>query len=213
MIDMKNKIVDTIRFIVGAVTVILVFIFKDSLSTAGLIGSVGLLIYGVTSLLMKDRLGYVYSGLGISLFSSILIYKFKLLPQFESITFFMCLSLSLIIVISLMFDEVTDREFKKKHSLKVEATVIDLVKNPNTNREFYQPIYEYEVNDVVMEVGAPGYYEKRIPKLGDKLIIFVNPEDPLDVYFEKAKRDKIYSIAVGTFLLVASIAIIISLFI
>lgn len=44
---MKNKIVDTIRFIVGAVTVILVFIFKDSLSTAGLIGSVGLLIYGI----------------------------------------------------------------------------------------------------------------------------------------------------------------------
>ena len=79
-----------------------------------------------------------------------------------------------------MFDEVTDREFKKKHSLKVEATVIDLVKNPNTNREFYQPIYEYEVNDVVMEVGALGYYEKRIPKLGDKLIIFVNPEDSVN---------------------------------
>ena len=64
-----------------------------------------------------------------------------------------------------------------------------------------------------MEVGSPVYYEKRIPKLGDKLIIFVNPEDPLDVYFEKSKSDKLYGIAVGMFLLIASIVIIITLFI
>lgn len=210
---MKNKTVDTIRFIVGVVTVILVFIFKSSLSTAGLIGGVGLLLYGICSLLLGERLGYVFSGLGVSLFTSVLIYKFGLLPQFESITFFMCLSLSLIIVISLIFDEVTEREFKKKYSLEIESTVIDLVKNPNTNKEFYQPVYEYVVNDVVMEVGSPVYYEKRIPKLGDKLIIFVNPEDPLDVYFEKSKSDKLYSIAVGMFLLIASIVIIITLFI
>lgn len=210
---MKNKTVDTIRFIVGVVTVILVFIFKSSLSTAGLIGGVGLLLYGICSLLLGERLGYVFSGLGVSLFTSVLIYKFGLLPQFESITFFMCLSLSLIIVISLIFDEVTEREFKKKYSLETEATVIDLVKNPNTNKEFYQPVYEYVVNDVVMEVGSPVYYEKRIPKLGDKLIIFVNPEDPLDVYFEKSKSDKLYGIAVGMFLLIASIVIIITLFI
>lgn len=210
---MKNKIVDTIRFIVGVVTVILVFVFKENFSTVGLIGGIGVLLYGICSLLIGERLGYVFSGLGVALFTSILIYKFEVLPQFESITFFMCLSLSLIIVISLIFDEVTDREAKNQHSLEVEATVVDLVKNPNINKEIYQPIYEYEVKDVVMEVGAPGYYEKKIPKLGDKLIIFVNPEDPLDVYFEKTKSDKLYSIAVGTFLLIASIVIIITLFI
>ena len=94
---------------------------------------------------------------------------------------------------------------KNKHSLEVESTVIDLVKNPNTNKEFYQPIYEYVIDDVVMEVGAPGYYEKRIPKLGDKLKIYVNPENHLDVYFESGKKDRIYNIAVGLFLLIASI--------
>ncbi|MBR6821023.1 MAG: hypothetical protein IKM55_02230 [Bacilli bacterium] len=210
---MKNKIIDSIRFTIGVVTLILVFIFKSNLSTVGLVAGVGVALYGVCSLLMGERLGYVFSGLGSSLFISIVIYKMKILPQFESITFFMCLSLSLIVIISIIFDEITDKEMKKKHSLEVESTVIDLVKNPNTNKEFYQPIYEYVIDDVVMEVGAPGYYEKRIPKLGDKLIIYVNPEDHLDVYFEKGKRDKIYNIAVGLFLLIASIVIIISLFV
>lgn len=210
---MKNKIIDSIRFTIGVVTLILVFIFKSNLSTVGLVAGVGVALYGVCSLLMGERLGYVFSGLGTSLFISIVIYKMKILPQFESITFFMCLSLSLIVIISIIFDEITDKEMKKKHSLEVESTVIDLVKNPNTNKEFYQPIYEYVIDDVVMEVGAPGYYEKRIPKLGDKLIIYVNPEDHLDVYFEKGKRDKIYNIAVGLFLLIASIVIIISLFV
>ena len=210
---MKNKIIDSIRFTIGVVTLILVFIFKSNLSTVGLVAGVGVALYGVCSLLMGERLGYVFSGLGSSLFISIVIYKMKILPQFESITFFMCLSLSLIFIISIIFDEITDKEMKKKHSLEVESTVIDLVKNPNTNKEFYQPIYEYVIDDVVMEVGAPGYYEKRIPKLGDKLIIYVNPEDHLDVYFEKGKRDKIYNIAVGLFLLIASIVIIISLFV
>ena len=210
---MKNKIIDSIRFTIGVVTLILVFIFKSNLSTVGLVAGVGVALYGVCSLLMGERLGYVFSGLGSSLFISIIIYKMKILPQFESITFFMCLSLSLIVIISIIFDEITDKEMKKKHSLEVESTVIDLVKNPNTNKEFYQPIYEYVIDDVVMEVGAPGYYEKRIPKLGDKLTIYVNPEDHLDVYFEKGKRDKIYNIAVGLFLLIASIVIIISLFV
>lgn len=210
---MKNKIIDSIRFTIGVVTLILVFIFKSNLGTVGLVAGVGVALYGVCSLLMGERLGYVFSGLGSSLFISIIIYKMKILPQFESITFFMCLSLSLIVIISIIFDEITDKEMKKKHSLEVESTVIDLVKNPNTNKEFYQPIYEYVIDDVVMEVGAPGYYEKRIPKLGDKLIIYVNPEDHLDVYFEKGKRDKIYNIAVGLFLLIASIVIIISLFV
>ena len=210
---MKNKIIDSIRFTIGVVTLILVFIFKSNLSTVGLVAGVGVALYGVCSLLMGERLGYVFSGLGSSLFISIIIYKMKILPQFESITFFMCLSLSLIVIISIIFDEITDKEMKKKHSLEVESTVIDLVKNPNTNKEFYQPIYEYVIDDVVMEVGAPGYYEKRIPKLGDKLIIYVNPEDHLDVYFEKGKIDKKYNIAVGLFLLIASIVIIISLFV
>ena len=210
---MKNKIIDSIRFTIGVVTLILVFIFKSNLSTVGLVAGIGVALCGFCSLLMGERLGYVFSGLGSSLFISMIIYKMKLLPQFESVTFFMCLSLSLIVIISIIFDEITDKEMKKKHSLEVESTVIDLVKNPNTNKEFYQPIYEYVIDDVVMEVGAPGYYEKRIPKLGDKLIIYVNPEDHLDVYFEKGKRDKIYNIAVGLFLLIASIVIIISLFV
>jgi hypothetical protein len=210
---MKNKMLDTIRFIIGVVTLILVFIFKKSLSDVGLIAGVGVTLYGICSLLMKEKLGYIFSGIGCSLFISILIFKLGILPQFESMTLFMCLSLSLIIVISMIFDKVADTDFKKTHSLTVEATVIDLVKNPNTNKEFYQPIYEYEVDGVVMNVGAPGYYEKRIPKLGDKLIIYVNPEDALDVYFEERKSDKLYHLAVGLFLLIASIIIIITLFV
>ena len=72
VIYMKNKIIDSIRFTIGVVTLILVFIFKSNLSTVGLVAGVGVALYGVCSLLMGERLGYVFSGLGSSLFISII---------------------------------------------------------------------------------------------------------------------------------------------
>jgi len=213
VIDMKNKVIDTIRFIVGVLTIILVFIFKDSLSIVGLIAGVGVSLYGVCSFLLGDKLGCVLLSLGLSLISSLGLYKLDVLPEFEAITFFICLSMILIVILAFIFEYINDKEMKKIHSLEVEAEVIDLLKNPNTNKEFYQPLYQYEINDVVMEVGMPGFLEKNLPKLGDKLKIYVNPEDNLDVYFEKNKSEKLYMFSIGLFFLIASIVIIITLFI
>ncbi len=210
---MKNKILDTLKFIIGVVTLILVFVFKDSLSVSGLIGGIGVSLYGLCSFLLGDKVGYILTGLGISLVSSLSIFKVGVLPEFEAVTFFICLSMILIVILAFIFEYVSDKDMKKKHSLEVEAEVIDLIKNPNTTKEFYQPLYQYVVDDVVMEVGAPGYLEKGLPKLGDKLKIYVNPKDALDVYFEKRKSDKLYMLAMGLFFLVASIIIIITLFI
>ncbi len=210
---MKNKILDTLKFIIGVVTLILVFVFKDSLSVSGLIGGIGVSLYGLCSFLLGDKVGYILTGLGISLVSSLSIFKVGILPEFEAVTFFICLSMILIVILAFVFEYVSDKDMKKKHSLEVEAEVIDLIKNPNTTKEFYQPLYQYVVDDVVMEVGAPGYLEKGLPKLGDKLKIYVNPKDALDVYFEKRKSDKLYMLAMGLFFLVASIIIIVTLFI
>lgn len=210
---MKNKIIDTLKFIIGVITVILVVVFKDNLSTAGLVGGIGVALYGVCSFLLGDKLGYIFTSLGVSLVSALSIYKLDILEQFESVTFFICLAMALIVIFSLIFEYITDKNFKKIHSLEVEAEVIDLFKNPNTTKEFYQPIYAYRVGKQDLEVGAPGFYDKGLPKLGDKLKIYVNPNDNLDVYFEKKMADKLHFFAVGAFFLVASIVIIITLFV
>ncbi len=213
VIEMKNKIIETLKFIVIIVTLLLIVVFQNSLSTAAIIGGVGVTLYGICVFLLKDKLGYVFTGLGISLISSMAIYKLDILPKFESITFFICLSMSLIVILSFIFEYITAKEYKRVHSLEIEAEVIDLIKNPNTKKEFYQPLFAYNVDGEELVVGLPGYIDKGIPKLGDKQKIYVNPNDSLDVYFEKRKNDKLYMLAVGLFFLIASVIIIITLFV
>lgn len=208
-----KKVLENLKFVVGIVTLLLVFVFKNDLSIVALVGGVGVALYGICSFLTGEKIGFVLTGLGISLVSATSIYKLNILPEFESVTFFICLSMALIVILSFIFEYFNDKDLRKVHSLEVEAEVVDLLKNPNTTKEYYQPIYEYSLNEEILTVGLPGFINKGIPNLGDKLKIYVNPNDILDVYFEKRKSDKLYMIAVGLFFLIASIVIIITLFV
>lgn len=210
---MKNKIFENLKFIVGIVTILLIVVFQKSLSTVAIIGGVGLALYGVCAFLSNDKLGYVFTGMGISLVSAVSLFKLDVLPKFESITFFFCLSMALIVILAFIFEKYSDKEHKRIHSLEIDAEVIDLVKNPNTKKEYYQPIYEYYIDNESYAVPLPGYIDKGIPSIGEKIKLYVNPDDVTDVYFEKRKSDKLYLMTVGLFLLVASIGIIISLFV
>lgn len=209
---MKKKILETLKFVIGIITLILVVIFQNNIVTVGYIGGIGVALYGICAFLYGDKIGYVLTSLGVSLVSSLSIYKFDILPKFESITFFMCLSMALIVILAFVFEYLSEKEYKKTHSLEIYAEVIDLIKNPNTKKEYYQPLFAYVVDGEELVVGLPGYIDKGIPSLGEKQRIYVNPKDATDVYFEKRKSDKLYMLAVGLFLLIASIIIIITLF-
>ena len=209
---MKNKILDNISFVVGIATILGIFFCRSSLSNAAIVGSIGLIIYGIVNCFNSNKLGVLFVSIGSSLLSAMYIYKAGVLPKFESITFFICMSMALMVVIATLFEIFNVRSMLKLYSLKVDAKVVDLVKNPNTKKEFYQPIYEYIIGKDVYTVGLPGFIEKNIPKIGDTIKLNVNPKDNGDVYFEKKKTDNIHMILIGAFFLIASILIIVSLF-
>ena len=139
---MKKKILENSGFLIGIITVLLIVIFQKSISIAAIIAGSGFALYGVCAFLLGDKRGYVFTGIGVSLVSAMFIYKFDILPKFESITLFICLSMVLIVFLAFLFEIYGERELKKTHRLVVDAKVIDLVKNPNTKKEFYQPLYE-----------------------------------------------------------------------
>lgn len=209
---MKNKILDTIKFIIGVVTIILVLVFQTNMMLAAFIGSIGLSLYGILSCILGNKYGYLFTSLGISLCVALGIYKIGLLPKFESITFFMCMSLSLFIVIAFVFEIINEKQMLLVHDMEVEGFVVDLVLNPNTKKEYYQPIYQYEVDGETYVVGTPGYIEKDIPRIGDLIKLHVNSKDVTDVYFSKTLKEKIHMASLGIFLIVVSIIIIITLF-
>lgn len=209
---MKKKILENASFVVGLLTVIGIFIFKDSLMKAAIVGGIGVIIYGFVSCLNSNRLGILFMSIGSSLVCAVSLYKYDVLDKFDAITFFFCMSMALMVVIAILFEIFNVRAMLKSHSLKVDAKVVDLLKNPNTKKEYYQPVYEYIIGKDVYTVGLPGYLEKNLPKLGDTIKLNVNPDDKEDVYFEKRKSDNIHMLLVGLFFLIASIIIIISLF-
>lgn len=212
VIVMKKKILENASFVIGLLTVIGVFIFKDSLTKAAIVGSIGVILYGLVSCLNNNRLGVLFMSIGGSLIGAISLYSNEVLDKFDSITFFFCLSMALMVVIAALFEIFNVKAMLKSHSLRVDAKVVDLLKNPNTKKEYYQPIYEYVIGNELYTVGLPGYLDKNLPKVGDTIKLNVNPDDKEDVYFEKRKSDNVHMIAVGLFFLVASILIIISLF-
>lgn len=209
---MKKKILENAGFVVGLATILGIFFCRNSLSNAAIVGSIGVIIYGLVNCLNNNKLGVLFISIGSSLLSAMYLYKTDILPKFESITFFISMSMALMVIIATIFEILNVRAMLKIHSLVVDAKVVDLLKNPNTKKEFYQPIYEYIMGSDVYTVGLPGYVEKNIPRIGDTIKLHVNPNDKEDVYFEKKKKDNLHMLFVGLFFLIASILIIISLF-
>ena len=209
---MKKKILDNASFVVGLLTVLAVFLCKDSLTNAAIVGSIGVILYGLVNCFNANRLGILFMSIGCSLITAMSLYKYDVLPKFESITFFICMSMAIMVVVAAIFELFNIKSMNKKYSLKVDAKVVDLVKNPNTKKEYYQPVYEYVIGKDVFTVGLPGFLDKNLPKIGDVIKLNVNPEDKEDVYFTKRKEDNIHMVAVGLFFLIVSVLIIISLF-
>lgn len=209
----KETIIDSLSFVIGVLTVLLAVAFKDNLVYAGIIAGVGASLYGLLKALRKNSYGYILMSIGIGLFLALLLYKFEMLNRSDSLTFMICVSTNLLMLITFVFDFINRKEIFRVYDLKVEAEVVDLVKNPNTNKEYYQVMCAYTINDKDYIVGSPGFINKFIPKIGDKLTLYVDSKDNENVFFDKNKKEKIYDIGLGLFLIIATLLIILFLFI
>ena len=208
----KDNILDTLSFIIGLVTIILVVVFRNSYTTVFIIASIGSLLYGVLSIINKNNYGYLFTSLGLSLLITMILYMNNVLDRFDSVTFMITGSVFSLMIITLVFDFIKRKNELKKYSLIVEGTVVDLIKNPNTTKEYFQPVYEYILDNEVFQVSLPRYINKFIPNVGDKLKIYVNPDNMEEVYFDKSKKEKITDYGISFFLMISSLIIMITLF-
>ena len=209
----KETILDTLSFIVGLVTILLVVFFKDKMNYLLFSLAIGGSLFGIILIMKKSNYGYLITSLGISLLGSVLLYRFNILDRPDAVTFMITGSVFSLMVISMIFSVINDKVNKKECSLLIYGEVVDLVKNSNTKDEYFQPIYEYVVDDKPYQVAHPKFLNKNIPDIGSKHKIYVNPKKHEDVYFEKEPIDKLYDYGISLLLAIVSLIIIITLFV
>ena len=209
---MKEKILNNLIYMITVTIVILLVVFKDNMKVIAVILSIGLIMVGICLLLQKKKVGVLSFSGGLSLLISYLLNVNKILIFVDSFTFFICSSVLFMLVSTFVVEIFNRKAIYKKYNMVVEAQVIDLERNPNSKKEFYRPIYEYIINDIVYQVAYIRYIDKLIPNIGDRLKILVMSEDHQEIYFLPEKQEEIKNLIVGLFLVVASIIIIIGLF-
>ncbi len=209
---MKNKLIDNVSFAVLIITLLLIAVFRENGKVILFIASGGLVLYGTCACLQKQRYGTLIIGSGLSLLVTMFLYVFEMLDKSKSITFMICLSCFVIALLSLIFMLITQKEAMKRYSLIVEGEVIDLEKNPNTKKEYYKPIYNYVIKNMVYTVEYPYFLQKGLPKIGDKSKIYVDPNEPGEVYFDRKILGKLYYYGTCGVLMLVSAIIIFTLF-
>lgn len=209
---MKNKLIDNVSFAVLIITLLLIAVFRENGKVILFIASGGLVLYGTCACLQKQRYGTLIIGSGLSLLVTMFLYVFEMLDKSKSITFMICLSCFVIALLSLIFMLITQKEAMKRYSLIVEGEVIDLEKNPNTKKEYYKPIYNYVIKNMVYTVEYPYFLQKGLPKIGDKSKIYVDPNEPGEVYFDRKLLGKLYYYGTCGVLMLVSAIIIFTLF-
>lgn len=209
----KEKIINNLSFVIGVITVVLIAVFHKNLVISGVSAGVGAVLYGICIMFNKNSSGYLFFSLGISLSASLILFNYNVLDKGDAVTFMICLSTFLLMAVTLIFMYLNKKEIEKVYNIVVKGEVVDLIRNPNTNKEYYQVIYQYELDGKVYNVGTPDYVSKFIPKIGDSINIFIDPLDHANAFFEKSKTEKVYNIGLCTFFMIASLIIVITLFI
>lgn len=209
----KNTITTALIYIITILTIILMLYFQKDLTKVAWIVGTGATIVGILTIFKKNNYGYLIFSTGISLFLAVLLYSMDILSKSNSITFMICLSICLLMIITFIISKTNKKKISAMYDLTIEAKVSDLVKNPNTKKEYYQALYDYIVNDTSYTVGSPNFICKNIPNIGDTLNIRVSSKDPTEVYFDKRPIDELYEKALTIGLIIVTAIIIVTLFI
>lgn len=133
----KEEILNNIAFVLLVIAILLAVYFKDDLVKVGIILGIGGFLYGLCLAININSTGYVFLALGGSLTGSLSFYQFDILDKGDAFTFMICGSIFLFMLFTLIFGRIKNKKIFQMYSLIVEAEVIDLVKNPNTKKEFY----------------------------------------------------------------------------
>lgn len=204
-----KKTIDNIIYVLTAALLITIVVLKDKYFIMVSISAIALSIIGILLLINKNNYAPVVLPMGISLGLSVLLYRFTKIPLYKATLLFFLASLALIMIATIIKYYFTLKYNIATHKKEVAAEIIDLIKNPNVDVDFYYPVLSYKIESEEYEINYPIGYAKNIPEIGDKIIINVNPNDYLDVYFKPDKMSiiKNYISSISVLILVTIVLV------
>lgn len=208
----KENVINNCIYVIAVILAILTLIFQKNMSLILIIYAIGASIIGLLSIFVQKKYGILLIGLGVNILITYYFYVKEILALPKCITFMICSSVSTIIVLTIVSGFIIRSLVRKKYSLETEAIVVDLIKEPNTKKEIYKPLYVYKFKDTEYEVESLDYVKFFIPKIGSKVKINIKPDEPTEVYFFPNKY-RIIADIIGALLFVSvCVYIIIKLF-
>ena len=75
---------------------------------------------------------------------------------------------------------------KRYFNKKVLAKVYDIKRVANTKKYYFEIIYQYEYKKQKYFVSHPKYKKRFFPKIGSTIDLYINEDNPEDVYFKKS---------------------------
>lgn len=206
-----KKTIDNIIYILVAILLISVVALKDKYFLMLSITAVFLVVIGILLFINKNNYAPMVFPIGLSLGISILLYRFNKFPLDKTIIFFFMVSLILIMIFTIIKYYLTLKYNIYTHKLEVKAEIVDLIKNPNLEVDFYYPVLNYKVDGERFELNYPVGFSKNIPNIGDEMTININPNDHLDVYFKPLKKTVIKNYLSGVSVLVLASLVLIGI--
>ena len=203
---------NNVVYAIGLVLAISLLIFKNNMTAVVIILAVALLAGGIIYLFMKKPVGYLMVGFGISVGTGLALNKVGVLKISDAVAFVFALAIALSMILALVIEIMRRKRIMNTHTIIVEAELIDLVRDTNVKKEMYLPLYSYKVDDELYEVNYTRYLHKHLPTIGSTKPLRVNPKDHGDVYFDTELKDKVLFIACAVVFIIASIVILLNIF-
>ncbi len=208
----REKLISNIGYSLIGIDLIIIFIFQKNIKVVLFAIAIGLLLYGIMSIIKKNVYGYISTCLSISLALSGIFYFVGYFDKAKAFTFMISSSVFFLMALTLCFSVYKKKVIDEEFSLSIEAEVVELISNPNTDANYFQPIYRYTVEGHDYTVPFPAFLSKNIPKVGEVQTIRVDKNDHQNVYFDKKPLEKVADYFLLIVFLILSLIIMIGQF-
>ena len=105
-----------------------------------------------------------------------------------------------------VFPFISDNIKRKRCTVELEAIVVDLKTRLGTSKRLYSPVYEFYFMHITQRVCNEFYSNVGLPNIGDRQILFVNPNNPNDFIIKK-DSNKVFTVVIGSIMMLGAIAI------
>lgn len=207
-----KKVLEWLIYIMCIAFAIFVFIKKDSYELIVMVGALFVIAMGILLFFKKNEYALLVLIIGICLEVSYLLYKFRVLDRSTAIVFMFIFTLFNVLLLSIIKYFMAIKNSINTHKMELIATVVDITKNPNFKKEVLVPLLEYKVKSEYFEFNYISDDPKYVPKIGDTVKIYVNPNDYYDVYIPPSRKAIIRGVAGTIFIMLASLLLLVDMF-